>query len=126
MSRPIITPESPVGRDDRDEGGRCFSGDKSESVGVPTVELLEDEKVRHPSSNPASYWEFRVNYDLARYFGRPAHHVLGVGSGQGGGPEIRLFSGGINHLRRSHFFPCGAGGCICGQRRFGGNVRKEP
>ena len=47
-------------REHRDERGRDFFDEESESDAGTSVELSEDEKVRHRSSNAASYCKFRV------------------------------------------------------------------
>ena len=47
-------------REHRDERGRDLFDEKREGVAVPTAERFEEEKVRSPSSNAASYRKFRV------------------------------------------------------------------
>ena len=47
-------------REDRDEGGRDSFDEKSEGHGGSMDELSEEENVRPPSSNPASYCKLRV------------------------------------------------------------------
>jgi len=48
-----LNPELSVGREDRGEGGRDFFDEKSEVDAGTSAELFEEEKVRHPSTNPA-------------------------------------------------------------------------
>jgi hypothetical protein len=38
---------------DRDDGGRDFFDEKSEVDAGTSDELFEEEKIRHPTSNPA-------------------------------------------------------------------------
>ena len=55
-----LKPRSCIKRENKDERGRGFFDEKSEAVAVPTNELFSEEKIRHRSSNPASYCKIRV------------------------------------------------------------------